>query len=359
MTEHRIAELDGLRGLAIGLVLALHMVIRPNAWLWNRLLGNEVARFIDMAWCGVDIFFVLSGFLIGGIILDKRSSPNFYRAFYARRTTRIFPAYFLLVGIAFLSLGALGVHADSGNVPFVAYATFTANLFTASGSQSSYWLGPIWSICIEEQFYVFAPFLLRLMPGSAMPWLLACIILASAGLRSAWSSGLFEQALSYWDFTLTRLDGLGTGVLAAWLIRNEHFMQIASSHRRGVRWALSGLLAVCVWFSQQTNQLLLGPGILFLSLAAGVAVLLLRLEPQGGLAELFRARPLVSLGKYSYFIYLFHMPVFWFGQKFLYRYDQTAPFVTAISLVVVIALAVVSWRYLEAPILRVGKRVRY
>lgn len=359
MTGQRITELDGLRGLAIGLVLALHMIIRPNAWLWDRLLGTEVAMFIDMAWCGVDIFFVLSGFLIGGIILDKRSSPNFYKAFYARRATRIFPAYFLLVGIAFLPLGTLGVHADSGDVPFVAYATFTANLFTAAGLQFSYWLGPLWSICIEEQFYIVAPFLLRFVPFSATPWIIACIVLASAGLRSAWALGLVAHSISYWDFTLTRLDGLGVGVLAAWLVRNEPLMQIARRRRRHVKLALAGLFTVCAWFSQQTNDLLLGPGIFFLSLAAGVAIVLMRLEPQGKLAELFRAWPLVSLGKYSYFMYLFHMPVFWFCQTFLYRYDQTAPFVTAISLALVTALAVASWRCLESPFLRLGRRVRY
>lgn len=357
--DNRVPEIDGLRGIAIALVVGLHMFIRPNSWLWNELLGTYAARLIDMAWCGVDVFFVLSGFLIGGIVLDHRKSPNFYPAFYARRTTRIFPAYFLLVAAAFVPLGAFGIHAASGQIPLAAYATFTANLFSASGSHFSYWLGPLWSICIEEQFYLLAPIILRLLPTAAIPWALGFIILASAGLRSAWSLGLVSHTLSYWDFTLTRLDGLGLGGLAAWAVRERDFMRWAESHRTTIRWTLGFLCAVCAWFSQQASALLLGPGIFFLSLAACITVLLLRLEPEGQLPRAFRARPLVFMGRHSYFIYLFHMPAFWLGQRFLYRYDETAPFVAAISLAVVLGLAVLSWRYFESPLLRLGRRVGY
>lgn len=357
--RHRVVELDGLRGIAIGLVIALHLIIRPNYAAWEQLLGGSITRLLDMSWAGVDIFFVLSGFLIGGIIIDNRASRNFYVAFYSRRTARIFPPYFLLLTLAFLPLGSLGVQADSGAVPFGAYVTFTANLFTSAGHAPSYWLGPLWSISIEEQFYILAPLCLRLVPGVLTPWLLVAVVTGSAALRTSWSLGLMEHSFSYWDFTLTRLDGLGLGVLAAWLVREPGFVHWAAARTRWLNWLLVGLIGLGAWFSQQPDRLLLGPGILVLSLAAFVSILLLQINPATRMASMLRVPPLVVLGRYSYFLYLFHMPVFWVVQSVLTRDNFAAPFVTAVSLLLVGTLAVISWRYLESPLIRLGRRIPY
>jgi peptidoglycan/LPS O-acetylase OafA/YrhL len=357
--RHRFAELDGLRGIAIGMVIALHLIIRPNYAAWEQLLGGSITRLLDMTWAGVDIFFVLSGFLIGGIIIDNRASRNFYFAFYSRRTARIFPAYFLLLTLAFLPLGPLGVQANAGAVPFGAYATFTANLFTSAGHAPSYWLGPLWSISIEEQFYILAPLCMRLVPGVLTPWLLIAVVAASAALRTSWSLGLVEHSFSYWDFTLTRLDGLGLGVLAAWLVREPGFVHWAAARTRWLSWLLIGLIGLGAWFSQQPNRLLLGPGILALSLTAFVCILLLQINPATRMASVLRVRPLVALGRYSYFLYLFHMPVFWVVQAVLPRDSFAAAPVIAVSLMLVGTLAVISWRFLESPIIGLGRRIPY
>src|SRR5215510_6122590 len=111
----RIRELDGLRGIAVALVIAQHAFTRPFLPFWMRQLGQPCALVLDMAWCGVDIFFVLSVFLIGGIVLDHRDSNRFLGAFYARRTTRIVPAYLLLVGLAHVPFGEYG--SNVGQVP--------------------------------------------------------------------------------------------------------------------------------------------------------------------------------------------------------------------------------------------------
>ncbi len=365
--EQRVPELDGLRGVAIALVLALHLVIRPNLKAWTHLLGAGPASLLNMAWCGVDIFFVLSGFLIGGIVFDRRGANNFYVAFYSRRTTRIFPAYFLLIGLAFLLTPGLDdsyaafswPRPIGGDVPLAGYVTFTANLYSASGFITSDWLGPVWSICIEEQFYLLAPFLLRRVAWRAVPWALCVAILGSASLRSMWMLELIPHRFAAWDFTLTRLDGLGLGVLGAYLVRTPRFVSWVAGHRLALKVALAALVLASVWLSQQARPILIGPGILLLSLTALVTILALRADPHSCLARGLRLRSLVTLGKYSYFLYLFHMPVDWIADVLLSSYGAPAPLAPIATCLMLAGLALLSWRHLESPMLRIGHRVRY
>lgn len=94
-SDKRIPELDGLRGIAIGLVLFVHYLIVP----FN--ISGRVAKALTLAWSGVDLFFVLSGFLLGGILMDNRESKGYYKAFYARRFFRIFPLYYAFLAFLF------------------------------------------------------------------------------------------------------------------------------------------------------------------------------------------------------------------------------------------------------------------
>src|SRR5580704_17724235 len=101
MKETRLPELDGIRGCAILLVLIWHYV--PCEISASEGAAHVVSRALGLTWSGVDLFFVLSGFLIAGILLDNRNASNYFRVFYIRRVCRTFPLYFLLVGI-FVSL---------------------------------------------------------------------------------------------------------------------------------------------------------------------------------------------------------------------------------------------------------------
>src|SRR5258708_3727919 len=93
-SDSRSPELDGIRGLAIGLVLFEHYVADPIV-PGTSCLGDFIRKTFNMGWTGVDLFFVLSGFLIGGILMDNRNSQNYFKAFYIRRGCRILPAYLL------------------------------------------------------------------------------------------------------------------------------------------------------------------------------------------------------------------------------------------------------------------------
>src|SRR5438874_402974 len=119
----RLPELDGIRGLAILPVLFLHWIVQPIEPLL-RDLSPHLWALAKLAWCGVDLFFVLSGFLIAGILLDHSEAPNLFRAFYARRAARILPAYLLLLLIVSLPLGQQPPHIRSGEVPLSAYLIF-------------------------------------------------------------------------------------------------------------------------------------------------------------------------------------------------------------------------------------------
>jgi peptidoglycan/LPS O-acetylase OafA/YrhL len=111
----RIPELDGLRGLAILLVIVCHYVASAEGGITNFWLGHFL-RALSVGWSGVDLFFVLSGFLIGGILIDSRTSPRYFRTFYLRRVYRILPIYYSWIFL-YTIVVALGVYALPGELP--------------------------------------------------------------------------------------------------------------------------------------------------------------------------------------------------------------------------------------------------
>src|ERR1700677_1522097 len=161
----RIPELDGLRGLAIFLVLVSHYVVFQIRFEPGRLF-RLLSPGLGLAWSGVDLFFVLSGFLIGGILMDHRNSPKYFSTFYLRRFWRIVPIYAVVCSAFWLARYAL----NRAQVPFPGwlfnqalpwyyYATLTQNigLAIAGGWFGANWLAVTWSLSLEEQFYLLAP----------------------------------------------------------------------------------------------------------------------------------------------------------------------------------------------------------
>src|SRR5665213_604282 len=163
--QRRIPELDGLRGMAILLVMVGHYFSVPGVGAVSLLNGY----WFRLGWTGVDLFFVLSGFLIGGILLDARGSSNYFKTFYARRFFRIIPLYYawilLYVVLApvvrmFFSDRIGPVQRVDGSI--LAHLFFLQNFheFLKSGA-SFWWFSSTWSLAVEEQFYLVAPLLVR------------------------------------------------------------------------------------------------------------------------------------------------------------------------------------------------------
>ena len=181
----RVPELDGLRGLAILMVVVFHYISQEGAAPTGGVT-HYLQRLGILGWSGVDLFFVLSGFLIGGILMDARASAFYYRTFCARRFFRIIPIYYLwvtayiaLIGIAGARIQALsnsGVAPPSG-LPVYSYYLFLQN-FQASGFAGlvGAWLGHLWSLAVEEQFYLIAPLVVRFVSSRRLPCALGVVI---------------------------------------------------------------------------------------------------------------------------------------------------------------------------------------
>src|SRR5688572_26568085 len=153
----RIPHLDAIRGVAVLMVLVWHYFCgNINAETHSTLA--YLNRAFGLMWSGVDLFFVLSGFLITGILMDNASSPNYFKVFYIRRVCRIFPLYFLtillfvLFGWFLTGPGFRWLFAEP--LPLWSYLTFTQNFVMGFQVERAYWLGLTWSIAVEEHFYL-------------------------------------------------------------------------------------------------------------------------------------------------------------------------------------------------------------
>ena len=228
--RNRIRELDGLRGVAIGMVVLFHFLQNTMAFPPGSVF-SYVQAGLRLSWTGVDLFFVLSGFLIGGILLDSRDSTNYYSVFYKRRFFRIIPIYLvtLLLGAALVSLrlgptsGPLQWLTMEG-APWYAYLTFTQNFWMAhAGSIGSNGLAMTWSLAVEEQFYVMVPLYIRAFTRRWLTCALVIGICSAPLLRTLLFHFGNDSSVGIYTMTLCRADALLLGVLAAVLLRDERW----------------------------------------------------------------------------------------------------------------------------------------
>jgi peptidoglycan/LPS O-acetylase OafA/YrhL len=221
----RIPEWDGIRGLAILLVVFFHFftVSSDTGGLPTRV----ISAVLSFGWSGVDLFFVLSGFLIGGILMDNRSSANYFKTFYIRRVCRIFPLYFLWLALFFVLPwllpsnfpGYRAVFAGGiAHLPQWGYALFLQNFYIAKvGDFGSFWMAATWSLCVEEQFYLLLPLMIRFVFPRKPLWMFIILVALVPLLRVF----LFLFHPSIFTFVLLpcRADALLLGVLGAYMIR--------------------------------------------------------------------------------------------------------------------------------------------
>ena len=304
----RMPRLDGLRGIAILLVL-FHQLDRIGG---RDLASRLIERSFDLGWIGVQLFFVLSGFLISGILLDSRGRPGAWRDFLARRALRIFPLYYGALVLLLVVLPALGVTPPGFREHSLWYWLYLSN-WTQPYQGGS--LPHFWSLAVEEQFYLVWPLVaLRCSPNQLLR---VCVGVAIAGLllRIGMVAAAVDREAIYMS-SLSRMDALALGgAVAAWL-RLPGRMDRAVEWRRRVWWLAVGLGAVGLvgtGFYPRTAPL--GQTVGYSVLAATFALAILALVADDAAADRSRrtswlALPLLRmLGLYSYGMYVFHKPL--------------------------------------------------
>ena len=350
MQERRIPELDGLRALAVLAVLLRHCFVLNGTRYW------KIANF---GWAGVDLFFVLSGFLITGILFRAKGDKNYYRNFYARRVLRIWPAYFLLL-LAVLTLHLLWPQLNPviTRIKPWAYVFFVQNLFPWQDFGAA--LQPTWSLGVEEQFYMFWPFLVAACSPRGL--LKACgiilVISPLARLAVAYYTGTWELA---YTSTYCRIDALGYGAAVAVLTQQQ--LVPAEKLLRLSRFGMAALGAVLLYCFGTIE----GSGLEFLGLYSVLAlffacVLVFVLSPAGAwLKWVLRLPPLRYVGKISYGLYLCHVLCFALLEKtrfysWLVEKGAGPVILAAVQIGVAVAVASISWFAFENPILRLKGR---
>jgi peptidoglycan/LPS O-acetylase OafA/YrhL len=350
--DERQPALDGLRGLAIFAVLLYH---GPLAW----------RRYDHLGFAGVDLFFVLSGFLITGLLWDARGGSRYFSSFYARRTLRIFPLYYVLLAIYFHY--AVRWWSWAGPVqPKLPYLTYTSNFHVAS---LGHWttnlaLDPTWSLAIEEQFYLVWPLVVRVLGRRALMIFCGVLIVGAFAARLAWALA-GRSPIAIYCLPYLRVDSLATGAFVALAARGPRGLAPLVRPARWVAAILTGALATGwaydVWSNRQYLAFDYHPlsttALTPIALAAG-ACLTLIVAGDGwfGQSRLWRSSPLRSLGRYSYAIYLVHLPlVRWLGKIYFNEipYGQKRNVMLFTSWVALAwAGAFVSWHLFEKQILR-------
>src|SRR5215470_2833769 len=213
--------LDGVRGLAILLVLAVHFVGNATPVTWGERLAVKLGNYGVL---GVDLFFVLSGFLITGLLLDSKGDPHYFRNFYARRTLRIFPLYYFVLALLFVVIPALATIPPALEEARQHQAwlwTYTANFFLAAKSSWALtYVSHFWSLAIEEHFYLLWPLVVFSFRRETLERICLWVIGAALALRIALSlAGVSELSISV--LTPCRVDALCIGGLLAAIGRRE------------------------------------------------------------------------------------------------------------------------------------------
>jgi peptidoglycan/LPS O-acetylase OafA/YrhL len=333
----KIPQLDAVRGVAILLVILHNQSSAFPSLRLERLFAN--------GWMGVDLFFVLSGFLITGILLDTRQSAGYFRTFYARRCLRIWPLYYALIVFMFVIVPHLG-RSEAQTVfdkssPWWAYPLFLQNFLVPVPTSAAGPLAVTWSLAIEEQFYLVWPWIVRYCSPAQVRRLAVVVICLSPALRLY----LSFHGVNLYTNVFCRLDGLMAGALLALAVRSDAWLP-----SRFVRSAWTAVVvAVPLAFAAEAAG---ARWIVFsLSAVASAAFVYLALfSPHRWLQGALTNRVLVYTGTISYGLYLLHKIPFDIAKTF--HVDRHPLLALPLLLAACYAMAASSWNLLEKPFLR-------
>ena len=351
-----IPGLDGVRGLAI-LVVLIH-----NVGYLDQPADSLAIKIFNVAigsgWIGVQLFFVLSGYLITGILLDTKHDTHYFRSFYVRRALRIFPLYYFTLVVAFLVLPRFMDLGDWTGLALpvqIWHWSYLSNWFGSAPGLSHFW-----SLAVEEQFYLIWPFVIFSLSTDHIIRICGCLVVSALLFRIVMVSCHAPVGWSY-TFTISRWDTLACGAAIAVAMRDP------SWYARVSRWLRLGAIPICgvlllivvtdhglLWWTPLSQT----AGYSALSLLFGFLILAV-VDPSIStvwLRRVVESRWLRFFGKYSYGIYVMHLPIhifcaLWLTPWVLGGAHTMRPFRLAVYIAGNLALstgaAVAVWRLVE------------
>jgi peptidoglycan/LPS O-acetylase OafA/YrhL len=333
----KIPQLDAIRGLAVLLVLLHNTDVYPSLHL--QLISRN-------GWMGVDLFFVLSGLLITGILLDTKQSEGYFRNFYVRRCLRIWPLYysallFMFVIVPLLRPSEAQIIFEARSAPWWSFPLFLQNFLVLVPTRATGLLGVTWSLAVEEQFYLVWPLVVRFCSAAQLRKIAIAVICVSPILRFY----LSRHQVDIYSNTFCRLDGLMAGALLAISLRSDSFLPSTFVSRAWIALLASAPLALLL-------DTLHARWIVFslVALASVSFVHLALFSKQKWLQAILTNRFLAYTGTISYGIYLLQKIPLDAAKTFhLERHPFLALPITAAA---TFAMAALSWNLLEKPFLR-------
>ena len=365
-----VPALDGVRGLAV-----LAVIIHNSGWVAAGSAQPLVKLFsavAAMGWTGVELFFALSGFLITGILLDTRGRAGYFRSFFVRRALRIFPLYYALLAVTVLVAAPLAwdpawaAEVRAHHWPHWVYLQNWTEPFQVAMHGFTH----LWSLAVEEQFYLVWPLAVWWLGARPLALLAAALVLSAPFIRAGLLAAGLPTMAAYM-FTVSRWDALAAGALLAALLRDPVGRALVT------RWAPRGTVAVAAalallivrqhgFHSDEWPVLVVGQSLVSL-LAAGLLAAVVADAPARWpwLERGLSAAWLRDLGRYSYAMYLFHFPLHHALKPVLtpwitatddpWRLARVLTHVGTVFALTYLA-ARLSWRVLEAPALALKDR---
>ena len=347
-------SLDGLRFMAFLLVFFFHA-------LQNSPIGNwPIIRF---GYLGVPIFFVLSGFLIGRILLDLRDDGRMLlgqklKLFYIRRSLRIFPVYYLFIGILALLSHLSGRYDPRHAASLPWHLLYLTNFRSFFIGMDNMYEGHFWSLAVEEHFYLLAPLVVLVMHPARLARLIGGVIVAVAAARF-WIYKV-GSARDFWVLSPMQFDLLGLGIATAIIEKKGSFLRITAGALRilGLIGAVIFILYIARFYFpvRKVGPYLAALGSLSLGLVTASSVLYLWTRPTSLAARFLGLRPFAYLGQISYGLYLFHPNCLGWTTRYFGHHTFTNAFW---GLGITILVAMLSWHAFEKPINNLKSRFSY
>jgi peptidoglycan/LPS O-acetylase OafA/YrhL len=355
------AALDGLRGVAILAVMLYHFTgsykgANPLLRLWSGVAGA--------GWMGVDLFFVLSGFLITGILYDTAHAEHKVKNFYARRALRIFPLFYAVLFGLLLLTPVLHMHWRPEHLLYFFYLSNIDHLLVPDFQLPSQWvnLGHLWSLAVEEQFYLLWPFVVwRVKNRTRLLRIILAVLVAGPILRALLlATGM--DALEMSRLLVARADSLLFGGGVALLARGPSPDRIPAGKILIISVSLLGIFLYFAHGPEASSAWIATVGYSAIAMCSASLILLAQ-EGSNWVTALFDRPLLRFFGRYSYGLYLFHGLYFVYLRHLSGRLEHrmhsgllTQLFLAVFGFLLSIALAVLSYRFFEAPILSLKRR---